>query len=159
MHCPKCGTEAAGTPKFCRVCGQNLATVSALLSGQTVIDLWKRRSMIGGLSLVIGGAALGSVLKVLTKQGINPAGEITPYLLALSILISLAGMGLMLYSAIGAVRPRSLPSHSSSETGNTAKMNSELLPDEMPRITEATTALFEGEAPQVSVRTAAPQDE
>ena len=158
MHCPKCGLEAAGEPKFCRVCGQNLATVSALLSGQTVIDLWKRRSMIGAISLVFGGAALGSVLKVLQKQGIQPAGGVTPYLLALSILISLAGMAWMMYVAVGGMRA-SLPSHSSSEIANTAKMSPGLLPEEMPRVTEATTALFESEATEVSVRTTAPQDE
>ena len=159
MHCPKCGTEAAGAPKFCRVCGQNLSTVSALLSGQTVIDLWKRRSMIGGVSLVIGGAALGAVLKVLAKQGINPAGEITPYLLALSILISLAGMGWMMLSAVGGIRPPSLPSHTSPEIANTAKMKLDLLPEEMTGVTDRTTALFEREATEVSVRTTAPQDE
>lgn len=159
MHCPKCGTEAAGTPKFCRVCGQNLATVAALLAGQSVIDLWKRRSMTGGLALVLGGAALGSVLKVLTKQGINPAGEITPYLLALSLLICFAGFGLMLYSAARARFPQSLPSDPSSETGSTAKMKFDLLSEEMAGVTERTTALFEGEALQVPARTTAPQDE
>lgn len=159
MHCPKCGTEAAGTPKFCRVCGQNLATVSALLSGQSVSDLQKRRSILGGILLVIGGAALGSVLKVLAKQGINPAGEITPYLMALSLLISLAGFAWMVYSAIGAALPHSRPSRSSSETGDTARMNPGLPPQEMPGVTEATTALFEPEATEVAVRTTAPQDE
>ena len=159
MHCPKCGTEAAGAPKFCRVCGQNLSTVSALLSGQTVIDLWKRRSMIGGLSVVIGGAALGSVLKVLTKQGISPAGEFTPYLLALSILICFAGFGLMLYSAARARSPYSLPSDPSPESASTAKMKLDLLPEEMTGITDRTTVLFEPEAAEVSVRTTAPQDE
>ena len=159
MHCPRCGTEAVGKAKFCRVCGQNLATVSALLSGQQAIDLWKRRSMIGGTSLLIGGAALGAVLKVLTNQGINPAGEITPYLLALGVLTFFAGFALILYSAVSVMFPRSQSAHPSPETTNTARMKPELLSEEMASITEKTTALFEGEAQQVPARTTAPQDE
>src|SRR6185295_8636928 len=84
-------------------------------------------------------AALGAVLKVLAKQGINPAGEITPYLLALSILISLAGMGWMMLSAVGRIRPPSLPSHTSPEIANTAKMKLDLLPEEMTGVTDRTT--------------------
>jgi hypothetical protein len=159
MHCPRCGTEAAGKPKFCRVCGQDLVTVSAVLSGQLVIDLWKRGSMIWGTALMIGGAALGSVLKVLTNQGINPAGEITPYLLALAVLIFFAGFGLILFSAVSVMFPHRQSAHPSAESANTARMKPELLSEEMAGITERTTALFEGEEPQVSVRTTAPQDE
>lgn len=159
MHCPRCGTEAAGAPKFCRVCGQNLVTVSALLSGQVVIDLWKRGSMIWGIALLIGGAALGSVLKVLTNQGINPAGGMTPYLLALGVLTFFAGFALILYSAVSVMFPRSQSAHPPTETAHTASMKPELLSEEMAGITENTTALFEGETPQAPVRTTAPQDE
>jgi len=159
MHCPRCGTEAAGTPKFCRVCGQNLVTVSALLSGQVAIDLWKRGSMIWGTALLIGGAALGSVLKVLTRQGINPTGEITPYLLALAVLICFVGFGLILYSAFGVMVPRNQSAHASTESATTAKMKPELLSEERAGVTERTTALFESEALQAPARATAPQDE
>jgi hypothetical protein len=115
--------------------------------------------MFWGTGLIVAGAAFGSVLKVLSKQGINPAGEITPYLLSLGILTFFAGLTLVSYWAVSLMFLRNQPPHSPAQTAHTARMQPELLPGEMPTITEKTTELFDGEGAQVPVRTTAPRDE
>jgi len=159
MHCPKCGTEATDKPKFCRVCGQDLAAVAALLSGQPATGSLKRWPMFWGTGLIVAGAAFGSVLKVLSKQGINPAGEITPYLLSLGILTFFAGLTLVSYWAVSLMFPHNQMPHSPAQTAHTARMQPELLDEEMPSITEKTTELFDGDGARVPVRTTAPRDE
>lgn len=159
MHCPKCGTEAVGAPKFCRVCGQDLVAVSELLSGLSVIDLWKRGPMIWGTGLIVAAAAFGSVLKVLSKQGINPAGELTPYLLALGVLTFFVGLALVSYWALSLMFPRNQGPRSPAQAAHTARVQPEMLPEEMASITEKTTELFDAEIAPVPVRTTAPRDE
>ena len=48
MYCPKCGTEAIGESKYCRLCGINLLPVSMLVKGQDFVGAARANGDIAG---------------------------------------------------------------------------------------------------------------
>jgi zinc-ribbon domain len=159
MYCPKCGAQAPSNQKFCRSCGQDLNMVSQVVTGQPVTDTCKRGPMIWGIIMFLGGAALGSVIKILNKEGIHVAGGFTPYLMALIILMIFASFGLMIYSMSPLMSGRRRLPQAEGGSARTTKAQPVALPESMPAITEYTTELFDGEGAVVRAGTTAPQSE
>lgn len=157
IYCPKCGSQSSEAQKFCRQCGQDLNAVSSLIKGPSNIEVWRRGPMIWGLSLFIGSAALGSVVKILSKEGIRLAGEFTPYLMAFLILTIFGGMGLMICSFLPLIRCGA--SQPSVKANKTTSRDFAALPARMPAVAEPTTELFEERNSAVLARAAAPERE
>jgi hypothetical protein len=156
IYCPKCGAQAADKQKFCRACGQDMLAVSALINGQTVVDQWKRGPIVWGVSLLLGGTALGSIVKVLSKQGINVAGELTPYLMVLALLMVFGGMGLIAYLALSAISPHRRAPSPATLPASTNRMPVALA-EPPTTITERTTELIERDEVHAAARSTAPQ--
>lgn len=142
IYCPKCGLQAASNQKYCRACGQDLLAVAALLNEQSAIAPPKRWPMVWGISLLIASTAIASVLKLLSNQGIKVAGEQTPYLLALVVLVVFGAFGLLAYAVFAAnASRRQLASPATAEA--TTNRIQPALPEPAPSITEHTTELIE----------------
>jgi len=156
IYCPKCGVQAASKQKFCRACGQDLLAVAALLKAQPAIDVWKRWPMVWGVTLLIAGTAIASVLKVLSNQGIKVAGEMTPYLLALAVLVVFSAFGLLTYAVFSAnSQHRQLTPPATGEA--TTNRMQPALAEAAPTITERTTELMERDGVSPVERITAPQ--
>lgn len=156
IYCPKCGVQAASKQKFCRACGQDLLAVAALLKAQPAIDVWKGRPMVWGVTLLIAGTAIASVLKLLSNQGIKIAGEMTPYLLALAVLIVFGAFGLLAYAVFRAnSQLRQLTPPATGEA--TTNRIQPALAEAAPTITERTTALIERDGVSPVERITEPQ--
>ena len=156
IYCPKCGAQAANKQKFCRACGQDLLAVAALLKGQPTSNRLKRGSIGWGILLLIGGPALGSIIKVLSKQGINLAGAMTPYLSVLALLMFFGGLGLVTYLAMNGISPRRRATPAASLPAATNEMPFALAEPPLT-ITERTTELMEGDEVHAAARITAPQ--
>jgi len=117
---------------------------------------WQRGMIIWGASITLVAVALGSAIKVLSKDHIQIAGEFTPYLSAITLLICFLGIAMMCYPLLrGFARQRTdriLPK---------AQPTINLTPDRLSRepssVTEKTTDFMEAKTvltpPQHSVST------
>src|SRR6185295_1966954 len=132
-------------------CGMELEPVAQLIKEQTSMvkpeDLPRqgfqarqRLMLVWGLIIMFSGVAVGASLKVLGRENIHPAGELTPYLSVVGILAAFVGMALLCYPflQISLGKPRSqmraLPS-----SGNTIKMVGSLPPEHPFSVTDQTT--------------------
>jgi hypothetical protein len=116
------------------------------------------RSMFWGTATMFGGAGLGAVLRVLGRQGVRPAGEFTPYLEALAVLIALGGMFFITYAYFYATTTsRRAPKAPSPKTEHTSEMPRNRLPEPVLSVTDRTTEILERADVKVTVRDTAPQ--
>ena len=145
MYCPNCATPADKGQKYCRQCGQDLHMVAQAIKGQSVIKAWNHSMALWGMTLFIGGTALGSIIKVLNKEGIHIAGAMTPYLLALLLLLIFSGLGMLIYAFLPAMQVQRL-SRSTERPAPRANTQPDLLAEVPATITEHTTELLEEES-------------
>ena len=159
MTCPKCGLETLAEQKFCRSCGASLQiSTQRLVKPQAVTDLG-RTSTIGakaadgrtnhfvlwGFIIMLIGAGIGVVGKILLHEDI---------VTAVGVLISLAGMFLVVYPYLVPSRRRDNDSSFSSQPEVlTGPQQTEHLPDGssveyLPSVTERTTNLLQHSATQ-----------
>jgi len=156
MTCPKCGLETVADQKFCRACGtrvqmttQRLAKPQAATPGTTSTigtkggDERTNHFVLWGFTLMLIGVAIGVVGKKLLYQDI---------VTVVGVLISLAGMFLVVYPYLApARRKEDASSFSSQPEVLTPPQPTEYLPDAssieyVPSITERTTNLLENSA-------------
>ena len=169
MYCPNCSTEASAEQKFCRSCGMELQAVAELISGQANIakpekskevQRSQRAMLIWGMCMTFGGVAAGSSLKVLGREHIQVAGEFTPYLMVLALLICFAGMGLMCYPFLQGKSGKPRSQKTTAPTSEpTIRLSPELLAEEQPTVTEHTTAFLESSEARIKVRDTAPHND
>ena len=164
MYCPNCSAEASSEQKFCRSCGLELLEVADLISRQTDIarpgkqkdtslDGRRRAMVVWGMSLSLAALAAGSSFKILWNENIRIAGDFTPYLLPITLLLLFFGVGLICYPFLRVLAPRTRPDQS-SKTERTTEQTSELIDELTPKlppiqatVTEQTTKfLAESEA-------------
>jgi hypothetical protein len=119
--------------------------------------------LIWGMILSLAALAAGSSLKILWNEHIQVAGDFTPYLLPITLLLLFLGVGLMCYPYLRLIAPRARPGQPLSPTSErTTERTSELtpeLPPEKPSITEQTTKFLEESEARIRVRDTAPRDE
>lgn len=171
MYCPNCSSKSSTDQKFCRSCGMELQAVANLVAAQTGIARpdqpkesyfqGRRRAMfISGLILMFGGVAVGSSLKVLGKEHIQVAGDFTPYLMVITLLIVFFGMGLICYPFLNMTSPnRRSPLPASPKPEPTDRLESRLLTEEPSSVTEQTTEFLEASPVLTQVRHTAPHTE
>ena len=98
MFCPKCGTENSSPVRFCRTCGEDLETVSALVEGRLVVSgstgdkgFFRKPSWeLAMLSLFLGVAILVTAF-ILGFDYIT--GFPTPWLAMLIVAFPMIGYG------------------------------------------------------------------
>ena len=113
--------------------------VAQVLKGLQVVEAWNRSSALWGLTMCITGTIIGCVLKILSKSGIAPG--FGPYLSAIAVAVAVAGMGLMAYAFLPAVRVRHLTPQS-GEPSAPAATQRELPAVPLDMVTEQTTELL-----------------
>ena len=170
MYCPNCSAEAPHEQKFCRSCGLELDAVASLISGQTKIAKpetpkqtlsgRERAMLIWGMILSLTALAAGSSLKILWNEHIQVAGDFSPYLVPITLLLLFLGVGLMCYPFLHVMAPRAKPGQPlSSKSERTTELKSELTPElssEQPSVTEQTTKFLEESEARIAVRDTAP---
>jgi len=173
MYCPNCSMEASTDQKFCRACGMELQAVADLVAGQAGIakpdnatggtfQTRHRAMIIWGFILTFGAAGIGAGLKILGKENIHPAGELTPYISVIAVLLAFFGMGLMSYPFLQMMSPGRRSRSSRAATPNsepTVKLKPELLTELPPSVTDLTTELLDASESPIKVRDTAPRDE
>jgi hypothetical protein len=114
--------------------------------------------LIWGFIVTFGTLGVATGVKILAKDGIYPAGEFTPYLKVIAVLLAFFGMGLMCYPFLqtmsGKTRSRRLPL---PKPAPTIKLKPGLLPEEQPSVTEQTTEFLAASDAGILVRDTAPQ--
>ena len=170
MYCPNCAATAKTDQKFCRSCGMELHAVAQLVDAQTDIkkpepakalfSARQRAMVIWGLILTLAAVFIGSSVKLLGKENIQVAGDFTPYLMVLNLLLVFLGMGLMCYPFLQMMSPNrrsSLPPSPKSQP--TVGLKPTLLPEEPPSIVEKTTEFLEAAAIPRDALDTAPHEE
>lgn len=166
MYCPNCSAEASSEQKFCRSCGLELLEVADLISRQTDIarprtrketSLDGRRAMVlWGMILSLGALAAGSSFKILWNENVRIAGDFTPYLLPITLLVLFLGFGLMCYPFLRSIAPRAKPGDPlSPKSERTSELTDPLaaeLPPIQASVTEQTTKFLEESAARIPVR-------
>jgi hypothetical protein len=112
-----------------------------------------------GLVLMFGGVAVGSGLKILGNEHIQVAGQFTPYLMVINLMIVFLGMGLICYPFLQMVSPRRPKAALPANPPATIKLAPELLSEEPSSVTEQTTEFLEAHPIRTGVRDTAPQSE
>ena len=124
--------------------------------------------LIWGMILSLASLAAGSSLKILGKEHSQVAGDFTPYLLPITLLLLFLGVGLMCYPLLRVMAPRAKPGKpTTSKSERTTELNSELgseldseppleLSSEQPSVTEQTTKFLEESEARIAVRDTAP---
>ena len=167
MCCPNCSAEASSEQKFCRLCGLELLEVADLISRQTDIasprtrketspDGRRRAMVLWGMILSLGALAAGSSFKILWNENVRIAGDFTPYLLPITLLVLFLGFGLMCYPFLRSMAPRAKPGPPlSSKPERTAELTDPLTPELPPiqaSVTEQTTKFLEESEARIPVR-------
>ena len=118
------------------------------------------RLMFWGTAVMFGGAGLGAVLRVLGRQGIHPAGEFTPYVEALAVVMAIGGMFLVVYAMMYATRAGlGTKKEKPPKAEPTSELPQNRLPEPVSSVTEQTTDLLERAEVKIPVRNTAPQSE
>ena len=167
MYCPNCSAEASSEQKFCRSCGLELLEVADLINRQTDIarpgtrketslDGRRRAMVLWGMILSLGALAAGSSFKILWNENVRIAGEFTPYLLPITLLLLFFGVCLMCYPFLRSMAPRAKPGQPlSSKPERTTELTDHLTPELPPiqaSVTEQTTKFFEESEARIRVR-------
>lgn len=167
MYCPNCSAEAASEQRFCRSCGMELLEVADLIGRQTDIakpgtrketslDGRRRAMVLWGMILALVSLAAGSSFKILWNEHIQIAGDFTPYLLPITLLLLFLGVGLMCYPFLQMMSPRSKPrTQSSSKPEQTSELTDQLTPELPPiqaSVTEQTTKFLEESEARINMR-------
>lgn len=170
MYCPNCSAEASSEQKFCRSCGLELLEVADLISRQTDIarprtrketSLDGRRAMVlWGMILSLVALAAGSSFKILWNENVRIAGDFTPYLLPITLLLLFLGFGLMCYPFLRSMAPRTKPGQALSSTpergaDQTSELTDPLTPELPPihaSVTEQTTKFLEESEARIPLR-------
>ena len=170
MYCPNCSAEASSEQKFCRSCGLELLEVAGLISRQTDIarpgtrketspDGRRRAMLLAGMILTLVSVAAGSSFKILWNENVRIAGDFTPYLLPITLLLLFFGVGLMCYPLFRKMTPSTRPDHPLSSkpertTEQTSELTDELTPELPPiqaSVTEQTTKFLEESEARIPV--------
>lgn len=170
MYCPNCAAEAPKDQKFCRSCGMELQAVAIILGAQSNIAKAEqpdeaffhgrqRAMLIWGMILTLAAAAFGSSVKMLQKDHIQLAGEFTPYLMVITLLIAFFGMGLMCYPFLQRISPKRRTTLAAPKLEPTGGLNPALLREEPSSVTEQTTEFLEAFPIETKPRDTAPQVE
>jgi hypothetical protein len=117
-----------------------------------------RAMLIWGCVTMFGAVAVGASLKILGKEGIKPAGEFTPYLSVLALLVVFFSMGLMCLALLENISPRR-GKRKGPEPDQTVSSQVEQLADQPFSIVEKTTEFFEDAPAPVRVRDTAPSSD
>jgi hypothetical protein len=145
-----------------------LTKVAELIRGQSDLDkrdaavtVFQRRHrtmLILGMVLMLAAVLFGSSLKILSKENIQIAGEFTPYLMVVNLLLLCIGIGLICFPFLLMMTnsPRA-GKPVSNRTEGTLKLDPQLLSDEPASVTEQTTEFLQSSEAGVTARTAAPQ--
>jgi hypothetical protein len=120
--------------------------------------------LIWGMILSLTALAAGSSLKILWNEHIQVAGDFSPYLLPITLLLLFLGVGLMCYPFLHVMVPRAAPRAKpsqplSSKSERTTELKSERTPElssEQPSVTEQTTKFLEESEARIAVRDTAP---
>lgn len=166
MYCPNCSAEASSEQKFCRSCGLELLEVADRISRQTDIarprtrketSLDGRRAMVlWGMILSLGALAAGSSFKILWNENVRIAGDFTPYLLPITLVVLFLGFGLMCYPFLRSMAPRAKPGPPLAPESERTSELTDPLPSELPPIqasvTEQTTKFLEESEARIPVR-------
>ncbi|MEK6409501.1 MAG: zinc ribbon domain-containing protein [Acidobacteriota bacterium] len=171
MYCPNCSAEALKDQKFCRSCGMELQAVAILLGAQSHIAKpdrpdeaffhgRQRAMLVWGMILTLAAVAFGSSVKILQKEHIQLAGDFTPYLMVITLLIAFFGMGLMCYPFLQMISPKRRSSLAATPKPEPiGDPNSALLQGEPASVTEQTTEFLEATQLATKPRDTAPQAE
>lgn len=153
MLCPSCGIATQPDQKFCRSCGASLQMTTQPLAdpshdielvSPSAIDFrtqeQRRNSLVlRGFAIMLIGAAIGVIGKMLLHQDIVKV---------VGVLISLAGMFIVVYPYLSALRPKKSDSSPQSRpealplSQSLKNMPHESTTEYVPSITERTTDLL-----------------
>lgn len=165
MYCPNCSIEASADQKFCRACGMELLAVAELMrrqsnlmkperSPQSGFQGRQRAMLFWGFVAMFVGIAVGASLKLLGKEGIRPAGDLTPLISVIALLSAFLGMALMCYPFLELMTPRA---KRRDQSPTALQQTAKLLNEEPSSVTEHTTELFEASIARSDERDTAPQ--
>jgi TRAP-type C4-dicarboxylate transport system permease small subunit len=115
--------------------------------------------LIWGCVTMFGAIAVAASLKILSREGIRVAGEFTPYVSVLALLVVFFGMGMMCLAMLESYSPRRRSREQASAVEQTANSQVRQLPDQPFSVIERTTEFFEDTVAPVRVRDTKPNDE
>ena len=94
MYCPHCGSQYESNPRFCKSCGNNLAAISSLLSGEAkdpemalIEEKYFKRIMRGGFSALV--IVLAIIWIIALGVGKIERGEFIPFVVILTWIASI----------------------------------------------------------------------
>lgn len=148
----------------------DLVGVAALVGAQTNIKLDRekeegliprqRAMLVWGAALTLGAVAAGSSLKILGKEHIQIAGDFTPYLMVIIVLIAFLGMGLLCFPFLRLLLPnRNSDLAATVKLEPTSRLKPELLEKGPLSVTEKTTEFLEASPLESTVRDTASRAE
>jgi len=151
MHCPACGKEAAGTPKFCRSCGMDLLAVSGLVAQHLPSTASVRPPAEGDAEALhrLYSMLLWGIGVLLVGLALLAFGKKIEYVSQVGILMMLAGTFISFYGVISPLRPKKRGAPGVPEPAalpqaeSTAKLPPASPPDLIPSVTEQTTRNLE----------------
>jgi hypothetical protein len=108
--------------------------------------------LIWGLIITFAGLTGGASLKILGREQIQPAGDFTPSLHVIMLLMVFFGMALMCFPFLQVVLPHSGKRTSTRDVEDNP--NARLLADEPSSVTEQTTRFLEPSEPRIGRDTA-----
>ena len=173
MYCPNCGTETQPDKKFCRACGMDLTLIVHAMSGTLptfdpaqISTESPRRKMVKMGFITFGAGILLAALLAIFSEVVSPMGHelssFLEHLTPLGGLVTVFGLGMMLYSLFLAKAPPARPLAPPQALPQIQPPPRAQLPPEGYRqplgsVTESTTRLFEENEARVPARDTAPQ--
>jgi len=118
----------------------------------------QRAMLLWGFIIMFGAVGLGVTLKILAKDDIHPAGQFTPYLSVIGVLLALFGMAVMCFPFLQMMSPgRRSRVERSQESEPTSRLQRDALTAEPPSVVERTTEILDPAEASAQVRDTTPQ--
>jgi len=114
----------------------------------------QRAMLLWGFVTMFVAVAVGASLKLLGKEGIRPAGDLTPLVSIIALLSAFLGMALICYPFLDLVTPRG---KRRDQSPTAPQRTAKLLNEEPSSVTEHTTELIEASIRRSDERDTAPQ--